>query len=113
MKRIFFWLLSLISFVWAQEQDPAALPPQLQIVEKNQDEQWLSLRYTINHDGMVEVKLFDKKNRLLWQDQSVKVAGEHPFRLNIARIKKRLGAGTYFLELRYKGKRYPITLNIK
>jgi len=58
------------------------------------------IRYSIPYDGMVEFRLFDAEQELIWRDQYIQLNGENEIRLK----QTALPGGEYAYTITYKGR---------
>ncbi len=122
MKPTFSYLPNLIRIslfllvpflVFSQESKGKGAPPQLNITSKSVTGNDIIVHYSTNYKGMVEVYLYKVgKEKVLWFNQYVRPDGEHVLKLRKDKIVRRYGEGDYSLEFMYKGKRYPVNLQL-
>lgn len=81
----------------------------LQIKEHNISPERLKILYKIPYGGMVEIRLFNQKDKMVWRDQYINKEGEHRIQLQSGR----LPAGQYQYTLTYKGKKTKNTFTVQ
>lgn len=82
----------------AQERNEE-LDTRLTLKEHVMDGEFMRIKYEIPFDGMVEIRLYNEQDELVWRSQYIQTIGENEIRLRA----NRLPAGTYTYELSYKG----------
>lgn len=101
-----FWFLSLIQ-AQNSNKEGYILPkikPQIEVVKHEVTPGNLSILYTINFSGMVELRIFNQENKLVYQDQYIINKIEKGKPLSIKVNTKKLKAGKYTYALSYKNK---------
>ncbi|MCE3007942.1 MAG: hypothetical protein LW884_06305 [Bacteroidetes bacterium] len=111
MKRLLILVLLVpgsLAALWAQPQQagqyrsrqkikPAVLD--LEIRGLQQAGKQARIDYTIPYDGLVEIRLYNERQKILWQAQFVQASGENTIPFHT----KSLKPGTYRVVLIYKG----------
>jgi hypothetical protein len=59
----------------------------------------LIIRYSIPYDGVIEIKILNQENRIIWRNQFNKIKGEYGIRIPRSELEN---AKTY--EIMYKGR---------
>lgn len=110
MKILFILIFGLLySFGWGQNQfkEGYILPkikPQIEVVKHEVTPGNLSILYNINFSGMVELRIFNQDNKLVYQDQYIINKIEKGKSQAIKVNTKKLKAGQYTYALSYKNK---------
>lgn len=110
MKSLFLLFLLIIhSLVCAQNKakEGYILPkikPQIEVVKHEVSPGSLSILYNINFSGMVELRIFNQENKLVYQDQYIVNRVDKSKPQNIKVNTKKLKAGKYTYALSYKNK---------
>lgn len=111
MKSLVFFFFFFIYFgiLYSQNQSKEGyilpkIKPQIEIVKHEVTPGNLSILYNINFSGMVELRIFNQENKLVYQDQFIINKVEKGKSQSIKVNTKKLKPGNYSYALSYKKK---------
>lgn len=114
---VFILLCTLVTNVMGQNlpKEGYILPkikPQIEVIKHEITPGALSIYYNINFSGMVEIRIFNQNNKIIYQDQYIinKIDKTKP--LSIKVNTKNFKPGNYNYALSYKNKKVSSTFSI-
>ena len=118
LKTIFLMILAVIQlFVYAQNtpKEGYILPkikPQIDVLKHEVTPENLNIIYQINFSGVVELRIFNQNNKIVYRDQYIINRIEKGKSLTIKVNTKKFEPGKYTYALSYKNKDVKSTFSI-
>ncbi len=112
---LFFLFMNLFLYSQNQSKEGYILPkikPQIEVVKHEVTPGNLSILYNINFSGMVELRIFNQDNKIVFQDQYIINKIEKGKTQSIKVNTKKFKAGKYTYALSYKNKDVNSSFNI-
>ncbi len=106
---VLFFLVIYNSNLFSQNQNKEGyilpkIKPQIEVLKHEVTPGNLSIHYSINFSGMVELRIFNQTNKIVYRDQYIVDKIEKGKPLTIKVSTKKLQAGKYTYALFYKNK---------